>query len=151
VNIDISYLETNVHFSNLDSSFSFRSDGTSACGCYVRVLIPVRTMRIKALNIEHFSRERVGATGPQFGNIQSHCQGAVMLKVRNYSSFPFKKSYLCFDNKVENLYFLMLQPFIFLELNLFDLMVAESLHSDILKLYLGSGQTEPNIVQSKRI
>ena len=113
--------------------------------------VPVRTMRIKALNIEHFSRERVGATGPQFGNIQSHCQGAVMLKVRNYSSFPFKKSYLCFDNKVENLYFLMLQPFIFLELNLFDLMVAESLHSDILKLYLGSGQTEPNIVQSKRI
>ena len=73
------------------------------------------------------------------------------MKVRNYSSFPFKKSYLCFDNKVENLYFLMLQPFIFLELNLFDLMVAESLHSDILKLYLGSGQTEPNIVQSKRI
>ena len=56
--LDISYLETNVHFSNLDSSFSFRSDDpftrcmicntmsdaslTFACGCYVRVLIPVK-------------------------------------------------------------------------------------------------------------
>ena len=56
--LDISYLETYVHFSNLDSIFSFRSDGpftrcmicntmsvvslTSACGCYVRVLIPVK-------------------------------------------------------------------------------------------------------------
>ena len=47
--LDISYLETNVHFSNLDSSFSFRSDGTFttwyAIQCQLSLLpLPVAVM-----------------------------------------------------------------------------------------------------------
>lgn len=54
---------------------------------------PVGSLRVQALNVENFPRQRIGATGPQSGNIQGHLQRPVVIFVTNYSNVERQTSH----------------------------------------------------------